>query len=504
MGSCRSGKFNRSPTRHACYIDRCKKKALQGSLLEEVENLIAGCTRASTNEVHADKLYRHIIGQLTCLGRHTVTGVLCSTGHQFDDWSADYRLYSNQRFCDVSIFDHIKDEVCSLIEPSKPLVAVMDDTLLRKKGKKIHGAKYQRDPLSPPFHTNLVLSQRVVQISAAIPNRDGSAEIIPVDFLHAPLPQKPRPKASEKEWEDYEKERLKASINLYGAQCLKHLRDTTDADKDITIVVDNRFTTSTLLKNLPQKMTFIGRIRKDAHFEKSRCEHTGKKGRPKKYLIKAPTPQELYKDDFVAWEEISAFAAGEKRTFKVKTISDLYWQATGTTMKFKMIVVAPVKYRLTKTGRLLRREPAFFMCSDLNMSTEEILQAYLWRWGIECNFRDEKTLLGVGQAQVRTQQSVQKTPALAVAAYSILLLAALKSFRNPNDDISLPQAKWKNYPQRQHRPSTTQLLSQLRVELWSSAVELRILRDFCSSTNPIKKSKIFHDPLKSATFFATQ
>lgn len=26
----------------------------------------------------------------------------------------------------------------------------------------------------------------------------------------------------------------------------------------------------------------------------------------------------------------------------------------------------------------------------------------LWRWGIEVNFRDEKTLLGTGEAQVRT------------------------------------------------------------------------------------------------------
>ena len=73
-----------------------------------------------------------------------------------------------------------------------PLVAAMDDSLLRKTGRKVHGAKYQRDPLSPAFHTNLTLAQRVLQISAAVPDGHGRALLVPVDFLHAPLPAKPR------------------------------------------------------------------------------------------------------------------------------------------------------------------------------------------------------------------------------------------------------------------------------------------------------------------------
>jgi hypothetical protein len=44
------------------------------------------------------------------------------------------------------------------------------------------------------------------------------------------------------------------------------------------------------------------------------------------------------------------------------------------------------------------------------------------------NFRDEKTILGVGEAQVRKKEAVQKVPALAVAAYATLLALAIHTF----------------------------------------------------------------------------
>jgi hypothetical protein len=465
---------------------------------------MADCIGVSAEEAHADKIYRHIIGQLTCLGRHTVTGILCSTKQQFKDWSADYRLYSENRFCQDSIFACITGKVCSALEPGQPVVAVMDDTLLRKTGKRTVGNKYQRDPLSPPFHTNLTLAQRAIQISAAIPNEDSSAEMIPIDFIHAPLPKKPKPKASSAEWAVYEKQRLQSNINLYGARRIQQLRERIDSKRKLIVAVDNRFTTSTLLQHLPENVTFIGRVRRDAHFETACFERTGKRGRPRKYLAKAPTPLELLGDETIPWQEVSAFAAGEQRVFRVKSLNNLRWQAAGCAKIFRLLVVAPVGYRLTKEGKLLKREPAFFMCSDTEMPLQEILQTYLWRWGIECNFRDEKTLLGVGQAQVRSQHSIQKAPALAVAAYSILLLGALAAFRSEQAAMLLPKPKWQRYPQRPNRPSTAQLINQLRTELWASAVDLHILRDFCSSTTTAKNSFIFNSTLKSAAFFATQ
>ncbi len=58
------------------------------------------------------------------------------------------------------------------------------------------------------------------------------------------------------------------------------------------------------------------------------------------------------------------------------------------------------------------------------MTVDKLLQYYLWRWGIEVNFREEKAIIGTGEAQVRIPSSNQHLPAVTVAAYAILFDAA--------------------------------------------------------------------------------
>jgi hypothetical protein len=91
-----------------------------------------------------------------------------------------------------------------------------------------------------------------------------------------------------------------------------------------------------------------------------------------------------------------------------------------------------------------------------------MLQAYFDRWQIEVNHREEKDTLGVGQAQLRSQLAVPRQPALAVAAYSALLLAALVTFgpgRNPHYQ---PLPKWRR---NADRPSCLDLITLLRKEM---------------------------------------
>ena len=64
------------------------------------------------------------------------------------------------------------------------------------------------------------------------------------------------------------------------------------------------------------------------------------------------------------------------------------------------MVIKPLGYRLRKGSKLLYRLPAFLICTDLELSLQTLVQSYLHRWEIECNHRDEKSLLGVAQGQV--------------------------------------------------------------------------------------------------------
>ena len=126
------------------------------------------------------------------MGTYTVTGLINARGRQFEDWSADYRRYSHSRAVPAQLFAPVLRWLCA--RQDGPIVMAMDDTLLRKTGKKTHGVKYMRDPLGLPFRVNFVRAQRFVQISAACPGKDGQARMIPVDWTHAPLPQNQKPK----------------------------------------------------------------------------------------------------------------------------------------------------------------------------------------------------------------------------------------------------------------------------------------------------------------------
>jgi hypothetical protein len=59
---------------------------------------------------------------------------------------------------------------------------------------------------------------------------------------------------------------------------------------------------------------------------------------------------------------------------------------------------------------------------------------------IEVNFRDEKTLPGCGEAQVRTPRAVTTVPAFVFANYAFLHLAAHRSSTDP-DHPMLPRPK---------------------------------------------------------------
>lgn len=95
------------------------------------------------------------------------------------------------------------------------------------------------------------------------------------------------------------------------------------------------------------------------------------------------------------------------------------------------------------------------------------IEAYFDRWQIEVNHRDEKDLLGVGQAQVRSPQSVPRHPAFAVACYSLSLLATLRTFGpgRTSDYLGLP--KWRKHSKR---PSFLDILTILRKEYNETSV----------------------------------
>jgi hypothetical protein len=464
--------------------------------------LLSQATQATHGQSAAERLRAHLLAQLVCLGRHTLSALLATNGQLHQDWSADYRLYSHQRLAPEELFAQIRRGAQQSLEPDQPLVVAMDDSIFRKTGRQIPGVGYRRDPLSPHFRVNLVLGMRFVQLSTLVHQQDGFSRMIPIDFQQAPLPKRPPRNAPEDQQLLFQAQLAAANINHLALQRVQYLRDQLDAEqdsehpRDLQVVVDGRFTNAKLLKHLPHHTTLIGRIRRDAKlfFLPQTQAATGRK---RVYGQEAPTPEELLKDPSKEFQIVQAQLGERSCQFRVKSLGPLRALQAGRGHQLQLLVIAPLGYRLRKGSKLLYRQPAFLICTDPTLSIQSLLQNYLWRWDIEVNFRDQKSLLGVGEAQVRHPNSVQNQPATAIAAYGLLLLAAAQC-----DLKALQQPKWRADPQLK-RLSTATLINLLRHELWHASIRPKRFTHFRSEASPDQNPQKLQPDLGSAVFYAS-
>jgi DDE superfamily endonuclease len=435
-----------------------------------------------------------------------VTGLLTTSGSQFQDWSATYRLFSQDRLPLPEIFSVVRRAIADQLPAGAPFRAVLDDSLLRRAGLHTPGVAWRRDPLGPRFQTNFVRGQRFLQVSAAMPGTDGAYRLAPISFLHTPTPQKPNRKASASDLVQYRLDARASRISLRAAQQMIQLRHSLDQDpggqqRTLLLAFDGGYTNSTVLKQIPPHPTCIGRIRKDARL----CftplpAHMKTRGRRLCYGLPAPTPDQLRTDDSQPWQTMIFTHSGIAHQLRYKRCQYIMWRTAGAQQILQLVVIAPLAYRPRKGSKLLYRDPAYLICTDPDLEPRQIIEAYFQRWDIEVNFRDEKTLLGVGQAQVRAEPSVESAPALTVAAYALLLVSAQCAFGNSNVGL-LPQPKWAA-SSKGPRTSTQQMLHQLRAEVWGRGLGIDSFSDFASNLPADTKPGKCVFPLASAACYA--
>lgn len=418
------------------------------------------------------------------------------------DWSAAYRIFSQNRMDVEKLFEVSQKEVMQGHNENQMLVAHMDDTILKKTGKKISGASWRRDPLGPPFQTNFIWGQRFLQISMALPSKEGISQsrAVPVDFHHCPTAKKPGKKSSPEEVKKYIEASKQLNLSIQGVERVKKLRQSLDeqgaTDKELYLSVDGSYTNSNVLKNLPDKVTLIGRIRKDTKFYKI-PESSNSTGRKKKYGERIPTPEEIRKSDDIKWQKVKGWAAGKEHEFYIKVVNGLRWESDGGRHDLQLVIIRPLHYRLSKNSKLIYKAPAYLICTDNDLDIEKLLQAYLWRWEIEVNFRDEKSLLGAGKAQVRNEQSAATIPAFIAAIYSYLLISAHKTYRTPDRSKLIPRPKW--YPAKTNqRLSTGEIINLLRTQLWAKALGCESFSGFVKRELETRSRKNYAPSLSSA------
>jgi hypothetical protein len=409
------------------------------------------------------KALRQSIGGLVCFGRRTISRIIWTNGGQNRGWASEYFLHSRCRWDPQKLFSPILKQGLPWCSGNYVGVAV-DDTRLHKTGRMIQQAFFQRDPLSPPFHVNLMLGLRFLQASLLVPLHKCSTvgtRALPIRFQEASRVKRPGRKATSEEWKQY---RIAARLHNLSQQFVAmtgELRQALDQSgaglKTLLLAVDGSFCNRTVFAIVRKGVEIIARARKDAVL----C-FRAPTGSRRFYDVHKFTPEQVRKDESILWKETKIFYGGKRRRVRYKLLSDLLWQGGARKRTLRLLVVAPTPYRKRKSGRLYYRNPAYLLTTDLKGHAHTLLQIYFDRWQIEVNHREEKDTLGVGQAQLWNFFSVPKQPVLAVASYSALLLASLLAFGAERGAAYAPLPKWRR---KARRPSCLDLITLLRKEM---------------------------------------
>lgn len=423
---------------------------------------------------------QHAIALPCVFGRRTISRTLGALGRSDCDWSADYKMFSRCRWQPERLFDPVIDEYLDRY-PAQPVVVAVDDTKLRKTGRTIKGASWHRDPLSPPFHLNFMYGLRFLQASMLFPHYqegDYPPRGIPVRFEEAPPLKKPGKRATQDELAHYGQLKKEKNLSTQALDVIRGVRGSVDgrggADRSLLVVGDGSFANKTLFKAELDRTHLLARCRKDARL----CFRAAPGGR-RKYAQQLFTPDGVRQQEDRPWKRARVYLGGTRRSLRYKEVHDVLWKRGGGTRRLRLIVIAPVPYKLSTHSRWNYREPAYFLTTDLVRSIKLLVQASFDRWQIEVNHRDEKDILGVGQAQVRSEQSIPRHPALAVASYGILLVAALKSFGPGRTADYLAQPKWRGRGSK--RASLLDIVSKLRSETNEASVSGLLPKNFANN-----------------------
>ena len=395
----------------------------------------------------------------------TITNALVFNQHQ-GDWSADYRLFSASKWEPDKFFEPVLEEALRLSD-SGPILGVIDDTLLRKTGRQIPGTAYARDPLSPPFHTNLVLGQRFLEVGVLVrANEDKPYRAIPVSFQHTP-PLKAPARASQAEKAVVKELAKKQNMSTMGRKLVANLRERIDQfpgahERQLLIIGDGSFANRTFLRQLPERTTVACRVRKDAKMRRALLPGEARQGN-RQYGDHLPTPEALLADPTIPLQTLKLHNGYREVTVQFKLIKEVCWQKVTGQASGTLLLLKPLHYRLRQGDKLLYKQPCYlFIAGDL-LDIALILRSCLARWEIEVGFRDQKTILGVGNPQVRNQQSVSKTPAFQSAIYGALLLTSIATLDDTRSAVFPPRQPWQKRPV--YRPPVRDLANLVKKQI---------------------------------------
>jgi hypothetical protein len=328
-------------------------------------------------------------------GRATVTGML--TGARLAGiWhhARAHRFFATSRWSPdrlgVAVLEVI---VALLVAPAAPLLVVVDDSLFKRRGRKVDGTAWHYDPTAggrrrTAWGNNGVVVGILVDLPC-LPHRRVCLPVL------ARLWQPHHPGATKQHL-------ARTLIELVAARY---------PDRTIHVICDGAFIGKTM-RNLPAKVTITARLRADAALYAPAPPPSGRPGRPRRKG--ARLPELIWLAGLVAtpWHHAELRCYGKTQTMKLTMFGCLWYGVLGA---------QPVQVVMCRPPRWPDGYQLAVVTTDPAASGVELVERYALRWNVEVTLEEARQVLGVGQARNRTRRAVARTVPFGLLCLSLLV-----------------------------------------------------------------------------------
>lgn len=343
-----------------------------------------------------------VTGMVLCWEEHTLTQIVTATG-------APSRWRVLESFAEEGAFHRpaVEGQTLRLIEQECPArwggyhpVAV-DDTKLHRTSANVWGTCtfYESTARSPNRATTVRAHNWVVAGDLVV----GA----PWDFL----PHSGRLYFRQSQLPDGETFQTKPQL----AVALLRQADT-ESEASILGIFDGAYAVKSVIspclnpKAGQRRIECLTRLRADARLYRPvrRTPHT--KGRPRTWGERLPAPRdhEQWKEK---WQSGQAFLYGQARTFEYKQMR-CYWAVSGPQIAVHVFVFKVEGYE---------RE-WYLVTSALDLTAEQVVEAFAARFRQEDSFRDHKQRMGMEECRAWTKEPVLRTFQVQMIALTLLRL----------------------------------------------------------------------------------
>jgi hypothetical protein len=389
-----------------------------------------------------------LCGTLLAPANHTVTAALRALRLADEPSFQNYhRLLNRARWSACQAARVLLTLLVEAFVPAGPLVLGLDETVERRRGRKLTARAIYRDAArSSKDCFQKTSGLRWMSLALLVPVR-WAARIWALPFLTALCP-------SERygpylQWGRRHKPLVERARGLIG-QVRRWL-----PNRALIVVTDSGYAALDLLNwcaRQARPITVITRLRLDAAlYEPAPVRRPGQNGRPRLKGKRLPTLAQGLTEPTTPWRASRlAWYGGRPRRLELASATAVWYHTGKPPVAIRWVLVRDPKKRL---------EPQALLSTDLNLSARQIVEYFVRRWSMETTFQEARLYLGLeGQRQWNDRAVARCTP-LRLALFSLVTLMV---HRQPDWQGAFRCSAW----YKKGRPTFADALAQVRRALW--------------------------------------